>query len=139
MANDKPTIYILYNARASITGKLDYAIRKLRAPADQPRCSACDLTHGGLRLSETEHWNQIRRNINADVKQWHKDELNPKVLEFVKTNNLEYPMVLGQNSDGEIDKLLSASELTSVSKDHAAFLELLFERAASKGVRLEKL
>ena len=74
-----PTIYILYNAKASILGKLDYARRKLSAPEDASPCAACDLTHGGLRLNESALWKDAKRSINARFEQLHQDELTPTV------------------------------------------------------------
>ena len=74
-----PTVYILYNANASVLGKLDYARRKLAAPADSPPCSSCDLTHCGLRLSYTAAWKEAKKRINAQVEQLHKDELSSEV------------------------------------------------------------
>ena len=74
------TIYIIYNAKGSIIGKLNYAYRKLTTPSSP--CAACDLTHGGLRLSETAQWMATKKQINAEVKQLHVDELNPEVCQL---------------------------------------------------------
>lgn len=73
------TIYILYNAKASVLGKLDYARRKLSAAEDSTPCAACDLTHGGLRLSESAVWKEAKRRINAHIEQLHQDELTAPV------------------------------------------------------------
>ena len=78
-----PTIYILYNARASVLGKLDYARRKLSAPADASPCAACDLTHGGLRLSESALWKDAKHRLNARIEQLHQDELTAPVSHLV--------------------------------------------------------
>lgn len=79
MTDSSSTIYILYNAKASLFGKLNYACRKISAPADQSACAACDLTHGGLRLSESEEWKATKQKIPAQIKQLHTDELTPEV------------------------------------------------------------
>lgn len=73
------TIYILYNAKASLFGKLNYACRKVTAPSGEGPCAACDLTHGGLRLNESDEWKATKRKIPALVKQLHTDELTPEV------------------------------------------------------------
>jgi hypothetical protein len=78
-----PTLYILYNADASVLGKLNYSYRKLTAPKDKPACSACDITHGGLRLDETEKWKEVKGQIEREggwvVKQMHRDEVGGDV------------------------------------------------------------
>jgi len=71
------TIYIIYNAKGSFSGKLNYAYRKLTTPASA--CAACDLTHGGLRLTETAEWTATKGRIGAVVKQLHIDELDSDV------------------------------------------------------------
>jgi hypothetical protein len=73
------TIYILYNAKASLFGKLNYACRKLSAPPEQSACAACDLTHGGLRLHESDEWQATKKKIPAHFEQLHTDELTPEV------------------------------------------------------------
>lgn len=78
------TIYVLYNADASVMGKLRYGYRKTACPADgEPECAACDITHGGLSLKETPSWLEVKKEIedSSDTKvvQWHRDELSPQV------------------------------------------------------------
>ena len=73
------SIYIIYNADASLNGKLKYAYRKLTAPSDKSPCAACDLTHAGLHLTETAQWTETKKQIGAEVKQLHRDELDEKV------------------------------------------------------------
>ncbi len=75
-------IYILYNANASAMGKMQYAYRKLTAPENESPCSACDLTHNGLRLTETKEWTKTKSRIGAEVKQLHKDEADQEVCIF---------------------------------------------------------
>ena len=75
-------LYILYNADASVLGKLNYSYRKLTASKDKPACSACDITHGGLHLDETPAWKEAKAEIERDgeggvrVRQMHRDELS---------------------------------------------------------------
>ena len=80
------TLYILYNADASVMGKLNYGYRKLTAPKDKPACSACDITHGGLHLEETAAWKEVKAEIvkegEVEVKQMHRDELSADVCGF---------------------------------------------------------
>ena len=43
---------------------------------------ACDITHGGLSLSESQGWVETKKEIEqADMKvvQWHRDEISDKV------------------------------------------------------------
>ena len=79
-------LYILYNADASVMGKLNYGYRKLTAPKDKPACSACDITHGGLHLDETAAWKEVKAEIvkegEVEVKQMHRDELSADVCGF---------------------------------------------------------
>jgi len=72
-------IFVLYNAKASLLGKLSYGYKKLCAPADDSPCAACDLTHGGLKLQESEEWKATKAKIPATVEQRHIDELTPEV------------------------------------------------------------
>lgn len=74
-----PIVYILYNANASALGKAQYAYRKMTSSATESPCAACDLTHGGLRFSETKNWTSTRDRIPAEVKQLHKDEASQTV------------------------------------------------------------
>lgn len=78
------TLYILYDADASVMGKITYAYRNIKGNPDcTPACAACDITHGGLSLKETEAWVEAKKRIEADsgmkVVQWHRDEIAPKV------------------------------------------------------------
>lgn len=80
MSANSTIIYILYNANGSILGKVKYGYEKLCAPKDGPSpCAACDLTHGGLRLSESEQWKETEKQIAAKVVKLHLDELDQEV------------------------------------------------------------
>ena len=80
MAAEAPvTVYILYNADASVLGKINYGIRKIGASESNSPCSACDLTHGGLRLTESKEWKCTKEKIGVDVQQLHRDQLTPEV------------------------------------------------------------
>ncbi len=77
-------LYILYNADASLMGKLSYSYKKLTCSSkDNPICAACDITHGGLHLDETSSWKQVKQQISKDggleVRQLHRDELDGEV------------------------------------------------------------
>ena len=80
-----PTLYILYNADASVMGKLSYGYKKLtNKDKDKPTCAACDITHGGLSLDETSQWKAAKKElvesgVVKDVKQFHRDELDQEV------------------------------------------------------------
>jgi hypothetical protein len=131
-------IYIIYNANASLLGKASYALRKLRAPSDQPTCAACDLTHRGWNLNETKEWTATKARIGAaEVRQLHRDELDVEVGEFVKTEGLRYPLVLGKAGEGApLVQLMNTGDLAGTSSDHERFLAVLREKAREKGVPL---
>ena len=80
-----PTLYILYNADASVMGKLAYGYRKLTTKdKNKPACAACDITHGGLHLDETSQWKAAKAGVVEsgavkEVKQMHRDELDAEV------------------------------------------------------------
>jgi len=81
------TLYILYNADASIMGKLSYGYKKLTSQSkDGPICAACDITHGGLHLDETAGWKEAKQQIakegGLEIKQLHRDELDDKVCVY---------------------------------------------------------
>ena len=119
------TIFILYNAKASILGKLTYGYRKVCAKPDNPTCSACELTHGGLSLTESAEWKQAKSKIPAEVKQLHQDELTPELSGFVKDNQLKFPAVLGQKNSNPLVLLMTAEDLKPLSKNHNEFLKAL--------------
>ena len=83
------TLYIIYNANASIIGKLNYGFRKLTAGKDAPpACAACDITHGGLHLDETDDWKRAKEELlrqkggnegGVELKQLHRDEVSGDV------------------------------------------------------------
>lgn len=82
------TLYILYNADASLLGKLTYSYRKLTAPKDQPACAACDITHGGLHLDETAEWRDAKVEIAREaedvaLRQLHRDQMGGEVCMLV--------------------------------------------------------
>lgn len=132
-----PTIYILYNANASLLGKAQYAIKKLRAPADASPCNACDLTHGGLRLNEMAEWTLAKKRIHATVEQLHKDEASEEIREFMVKEEIGYPAVLGRSQAGEgLKKIMGVTELAPVSKDHHAFLRALKSESRAVGIDL---
>ncbi len=162
-----PTLYILYNATSTPLGKLDYAYRKLTSPSSQSPCSACDLTHGGLRLTETKEWSATKKRIPADVQQLHRDEASQEVcplcsilclegwmlcwnggwltkagegqiLEFVKANGVRWPCVLGREGEGEgLRLVVDAEGLRECRGDHERFLERLVAGARGVGISLD--
>lgn len=76
-------LYIVYNADSTVLGKLRYGYGKLSSDK-KSACAACDLTHGGLSLSETKAWKQAKEDIAArdpqlKLVQWHRDEMSPQV------------------------------------------------------------
>lgn len=73
-------IYIIYNADSTALGKFKYACAKMMSSSSDSPCSACDLTHNGLHLTETAQWSAAKKRIGgADVQQLHRDELSIEV------------------------------------------------------------
>ncbi|KAK6371201.1 hypothetical protein LTS17_008932 [Exophiala oligosperma] len=136
MSASDSTIYILYNANASLLGKLNYACRKITASTDSSPCAACDLTHGGLKLDESAAWKKTKARIGAKVEQLHRDESTSEVRDFIKANSLKYPVVLGRAGTSPLKVLLKPEDLSTVSADHSAFLALLARRAEEEKIPL---
>ncbi|KIW12284.1 hypothetical protein PV08_09561 [Exophiala spinifera] len=130
------TIYILYNANASLLGKLNYVCRKFTASPDSSACAACDLTHGGLHLDESAAWKKTKARIGANVEQLHRDESTSEVRDFIKANALKYPVVLGRAGTSPFKVLLNSEDLLKVSTNHSAFLALLEQRAEGEKIPL---
>ncbi|KAL2049399.1 hypothetical protein ABVK25_010303 [Lepraria finkii] len=128
------TLYILYNADASLMGKLNYGYRKCTAPKDKPACSACDITHGGLHLDETAAWKEAKAEIaskgDVEVKQKHRDELSSDVRSFVEKNKLNYPMVLSGDEKGDLRVTMDSQELASCGGNAQQFVAKLREKGA---------
>ncbi|KAK5168439.1 uncharacterized protein LTR77_007009 [Saxophila tyrrhenica] len=133
-----PTIYILYNAKASVLGKLGYAYRKINTSADcDSACAACDLTHGGLRLNESTQWKEAKARINANIEQLHQDEVTDELKAFMSRDSLRYPVVLARANEGPLKLLLDSQALNTVSKDHEAFLKSLLSSAEQNDIPLQ--
>ncbi|KAL8856969.1 MAG: hypothetical protein Q9178_006464 [Gyalolechia marmorata] len=133
------TLYILYNADASLIGKLNYGFRKLTSAKDKPACAACDITHGGLHLDETVEWKKVKEELIAgeagkgggvELKQLHRDEVGGEVREFVEENKYQYPMVLmGEEAGGEGYKLvMDHEELAACNGNAQQFVLKLREK-----------
>ncbi|KAL9590293.1 MAG: hypothetical protein Q9203_000916 [Teloschistes exilis] len=129
-----PTLYILYNADASVMGKLSYSYRKLTSrDPDKPACAACDITHGGLHLDETSQWKTAKVEIVGsgavkEVKQLHRDELDKETKSFVQSQSLRYPMVLAQEEASGLRVLMDDRQLAGFKGDPQAFMQTLRER-----------
>ncbi|KAL8918389.1 MAG: hypothetical protein Q9172_005448 [Xanthocarpia lactea] len=132
------TLYILYNADASLIGKLNYGFRKLTASSkDKPACAACDITHGGLHLDETVEWKKVKEGLIAgdggkgvELKQLHRDEVGGEVREYVESNKYRYPMVLmGEAAGGQGYKLvMDHEELAACNGNAQQFVLKLREK-----------
>ncbi|KAI9815248.1 MAG: hypothetical protein M1827_002728 [Pycnora praestabilis] len=137
VSSSTPVLYIIYNAKASLAGKLNYAYRKLKASTEDSPCAACDLTHGGLSLTETAEWTATKRRIHAEVKQLHTDELDADVIKFVQTEGLRYPIILGRKSNNDdLKVLMQRQDLQGCNKSHSEFLSLLEKRGLAEGLDL---
>ncbi|KAI7080622.1 hypothetical protein KC343_g20867, partial [Hortaea werneckii] len=109
-------LIIIYNADSTIRGKLQYAYRKLSSSGPDPACAACDITHGGLSLSEVPGWQKAKADIEAQgwkVTQWHRDEIEPGVKSWIDQEQVRYPTVLakGQTDEKDIRQVMDPAEL----------------------------
>ncbi|KAH7381003.1 hypothetical protein BKA64DRAFT_647836 [Cadophora sp. MPI-SDFR-AT-0126] len=131
-------IYIIYNADSTPMGKIKYACTKIMSSASDSPCSACDLTHNGLHLSETAKWSATKKRIvGTDVQQLHRDELGTELRNFIDSEKLELPVVLGQESvEAPLKVLMRKGELAACSKDHEKFLASLQKNASDEGIAL---
>lgn len=145
-ASDARTLYIIYNARSTIYGKLQYVYRKATCPdpSSNPACAACELTHGpSLRLNESPQWIETKRRIHhVKVVQVHQDEMPPLLRDWMKTGNVRAPAVVVEGGiDGKegwgsssFKVLLTAEDLARVRTNHEEFLALLGQRANEQSV-----
>jgi len=133
------TLYILYNADASIMGKLRYGYRKIcHSSEENPACAACDITHGGLSLKETPAWVEAKKAIEAEsgynIVQWHRDELSEEVKNFIESNNIRYPTIVSSGSNGSLSEVMSNSELAACKGNAQSVISRLRE----KGIMQQK-
>lgn len=132
------TLYILYNADASLLGKLNYGYRKICTPssAENPACAACDITHGGLSLNETPEWSTAKKSIEADgvkVTQWHRDEMSKELRTWFEGSGAKYPAIVrsSEKEGGEAYELvLGREELAGCGGDP----HVLVKKLRGKGV-----
>ncbi|KAI4218967.1 MAG: hypothetical protein LQ349_008501 [Xanthoria aureola] len=124
-----PMLFVLYNADASVMGKLSYGYKKLtNRDKDNPTCAACDITHGGLSLDETSQWKAAKADLVdsgavKEIKQLHRDELDPEIKEFVQSRGLHFPMVLARNEGSGLTSVMSSDELAAFKGDPQAFMK----------------
>ncbi|KAI4113248.1 MAG: hypothetical protein LQ345_005732 [Seirophora villosa] len=118
-------------------GKLSYGYRKLTAkdPDNKPACAACDITHGGLHLEETAQWKAakaevVRSGAVADVKQFHRDELDGE------SQGLHFPMVLAKGEGSGLRSVMSSEELATFKGDPQAFMQKLRQKLEGGGSAL---
>ncbi|KAF2035471.1 hypothetical protein EK21DRAFT_106997 [Setomelanomma holmii] len=112
------TLYILYNADASIMGKLKYGYRKIRKSSeDNPACAACDITHDGLSLQESPNWVEAKKVLQTEsgykVVQQHRDEISDEIKDFLRAANVRYPTILADKEEGGFTEVMVSSELAA--------------------------
>lgn len=140
--SNRPTIYIVYNAKSTLLGKVNYVYRKTTCPdpTTNPACAACELTHGpSLSLSESSQWKQTKACIsNADIVQIHLDERPGPLFQWMKQHAISAPALIiklvvssDQEEDGTFRILLTAEDLSHVRNDHGEFLRMLKSRIAN--------
>ena len=128
-------LYILYNADASIMGKLHYGYRKLCKPSSStnPACAACDITHGGLSLSESEQWTSAKAEMEKEggfkISQLHRDEIKDPLKAWIAQTGLRYPAVVMSRGDQEsadsFELLVAREELAQCSGEPKALVKIL--------------
>lgn len=139
-SND-PTVYIVYNAKSTLLGKVNYVYRKATCPnpAMNPACAACELTHGpSLSLSESSQWKETKACIsNANIVQIHLDERPGPLFQWMKQHAISTPavivkLVISSNKEGSesFKVLLTAEDLSYARNDHREFLRMLKSRIA---------
>lgn len=134
------SLIIIYNADSTWRGKAAYAYRKLSSSkTDEPACGACDITHGGLSLNETPNWTHTKREIESQgfkVKQWHRDEVERDVKEWLTSKGVRYPVVIKQ--DGGLEVVADSSELAQCAGDATRLVEILRRKGVlSEGSKAE--
>lgn len=130
-------LYILYNADASIMGKLNYGYRKLCKPSSStnPACAACDITHGGLSLSESEQWTSAKADMMKDygaglkISQLHRDEVKEPLKTWIMQTGVKYPAVVrsrgDQDSVDSFELLVTREELAQCGGEPKALVKIL--------------
>lgn len=145
MTHNQPTLYIVYNAKSTLLGKVDYVYRKKTSsdPTSNPACAACELTHGpSLRLTESPAWTATKKRIHrVTVSQVHTDERPPALAQWMDQAGVLQPAVIAatatddNNNHHDFWVLLTSADLARVRGDHARFLELLQSRGVEEGFR----
>lgn len=127
----KPTLHILYNADASLMGKLKYGYRKISCPKDAPpECAACEITHGGLHVNETAQWTEAKKELlegGLAVVQSHRDEVGAELKSWFTKEKLAYPAAILENG-GEFKLVVDRDELATFKGDPKAFVARLKEK-----------
>lgn len=145
-----PTLYIIYNAKSTILGKLNYVYRKVTCPdpSVNPACAACELTHGpSLSLKESSEWKETKARIsNTNIVQVHLDERPGLLFQWMKQHGMGTPAVIIEHtfgSDGDdaepFRSLMTPEDLSRVRNDHKAFLQMLQSRINEANVRNVKI
>lgn len=128
-------LLIIYNADSTIKGKLQYAYRKLSSSSEQdPACAACDITHGGLSLKEVPGWTKTKSEIeNQGIKvlQWHRDEVESDVKNWIREQAVSYPVALTRSNDKGAQGLkvvADSTELASCAGDATKLVDVLQQK-----------
>lgn len=89
---------------------------------------ACDITHGGLSLSESPKWLEAKKEIESDgirVVQWHRDEIAGSLKDYIKSTNLRYPAVVLDTGDASYRNIMTNQDLNACGGDPMALVEEL--------------
>ncbi|KAK5937492.1 hypothetical protein PMZ80_010110 [Knufia obscura] len=134
------TLYVLYNADGTVMGKLKYGYRKLASKDCDSACAACDITHGGLSLSETPKWVESKKEIEGQglkVVQWHRDEISPNLKDFVNSSGLRYPAVVLDSGSDSFTTVMTSADLNACGGDPKALVNELYKKDVLTGKKTE--
>ena len=100
-------LIFVYNSDSNpISSLIDFG-HKILSPETYD-CSLCKLTYGPF--TELEEWKKFRISLGVPVEFLHRDEFEKKYpLHF------DYPVILRQQADGNIEITLSKKEIDALA------------------------
>lgn len=122
MADQEPTLILVYNARGGWLAALRDAVHKLLRPATYP-CSLCALTYGVV--AKRPAWRAFLARLPMPALFLYRDEFRSTL----DKRDLPLPAILIGSASGVPEVLVSASELDGLP-DLAALIALIEARVA---------
>ena len=117
--------FVIYDADGTRFGEIKYIIGHALGLIE---CSACSITH--TSKAEKDEWKNLKQKCEMKTKiiQWHRDEVNDKVNDFIKSENVKYPVVIVESRDSKLSVGLNDIELKACSGSIEQMLEKLKEK-----------